>query len=56
MLMRNHHGRFVTTYQVRSFLSPGYGKYDTVVNAEKGFLHTGMNPLKPDIFPEQFCP
>lgn len=55
--MRNNPGRVVTTYQVCSIFSSAYGKAATVINAENGFLHTGLYPFNPDIFPQHlFAP
>ncbi|XP_039281652.1 uncharacterized protein LOC120350826 [Nilaparvata lugens] len=50
--MRNHPGRVITVYQICSIFSPAYGKAATILNAEKGFLSTGLYPFNPDIFPD----
>lgn len=52
--LRNHPGRVVTALQIGYLFNQAYGKTASVQNACNCFKNTGLWPVNPDIFPDNF--
>lgn len=52
--LKNHPGRVITQNQIGELFTSAYGKSATIKNATSGFLKTGICPLNPHVFPDEF--